>query len=50
MIFIVIIQKKHNDGNEAVMHYLYNPNTMAAHDLRAIKKEMLMLLGVTGVR
>ncbi|GCF89243.1 hypothetical protein [Shewanella sp. M-Br] len=42
--------KVHNGGNEAVMHYLYNQNTMAAHDLRAIKKEMLMLLGITGVR
>jgi transcriptional regulator with XRE-family HTH domain len=35
-------------GNEAVMHYLDNPNTIAAHDLRAIKKELLMLLGITG--
>ncbi|MCU7974891.1 hypothetical protein L5M43_06305 [Shewanella sp. SW36] len=33
-------------GNEVVMHYLDNPNTIAAHDLRSIKKEMLTLLGV----
>lgn len=38
--------KNNNNGNEAVMHYLDNPNTMAAHDLRSIKKEMLTLLGV----
>ncbi|HAY93857.1 hypothetical protein [Shewanella sp.] len=40
------ITKEKHKGDDAVMHYLDNPNTIAAHDLRAVKKEMLRLLGV----
>lgn len=40
------ITKEKNKGDDAVMHYLDNPNTIAAHDLRSIKKEMLTLLSI----
>ncbi|MCS6237123.1 hypothetical protein G3495_18715 [Shewanella baltica] len=40
------ITKEKHKGDDAVMHYLDNPNTIAAHDLRSIKKEMLTLLSI----